>query len=386
MTGRCLAALACLVSMIPQGARADRERLEDIVDIPVFTRGDDRVAGITLAPIEDGRLGEVGYGSAPCARALDEIADLGASWISLTPFGRMDDVTSVDIQHDFEIPVSDNEQMMRDTARLARDRGLRVALIPHIYVMSGGWRGRIEPDGPMGWRRWFDEYERFVLRFAKLAEEIGADLFSIGVEFKSSSNFRERDWRRIISKVRESFTGPLTYSANWDEVDEVAFWDALDLLGVNGFWPLAQKPGDGLDEMSARSKAVASELERLYARYGKPVLLTEFGVKSATDAAVAPWEWPEHCGELSYDEEYQARAYHALLSTLSQEPWFAGLFVWKYFSDPYDETQEAPAGFSPRGKSAESVLSCWLSAPSDCFSLDPLGPLQVYSSRSLSAR
>ncbi|MCP4680528.1 MAG: hypothetical protein GY854_34600, partial [Deltaproteobacteria bacterium] len=39
--------------------------------------------------------------------------------------------------------------------------------------------------------------------------------------------------------------------------------------------------------------------------------------------------------------------------------WFEGLFIWKYISDPYDETQEAPTGFSPRGKKAETTLSSW---------------------------
>lgn len=377
MTARFFAAVLGIFLSMPEVGRADRERLEDIVDIPVFSMNDGRVGGVTLAPIEDGRLGDVGYGSAPCARAVDEIAALGASWISLTPFGRMDDLESVDIQHDFEIPVLENERMIKDTAALAHDRGLQVALIPHVYIMSGGWRGMIDPEDERGWRRWFEEYERFAVRFARLADDIGADLFSIGVEFKSSSSDREGDWRRIIASVRRNYSGPLTYSANWDEVEQVPFWDALDLVGVNGFWPLVQKPKDGFDAMSASSRRIASALERLYAEYGRPVVLTEFGVKSAVDSALAPWEWPEHCDDLSYDEGYQARAYHALLSALSGEPWFAGLFVWKYFSDPYDDTQEAPAGFALRGKTAESVLSCWFSESQECFALDPLGPIQL---------
>jgi hypothetical protein len=319
----------------------------------------DRIRGVTLAPIEDGMLGPVGYGSARCEIAIEEVADLGATWISITPFGRMDDLEAIDLEHDFEIPVARNEELIRRTAAMARANGLKVAIIPHLYVMSGEWRGEIDPGSADAWCAWFEAYRAFVLGFAALAEEVGADLFSIGVEFKSSTNFYEDDWRALIAEIRRVYEGPLTYSANWDEVDAVPFWDALDAIGVNAFWPLAGKPGDGYEAMRERAARVADELEAISFFYDRPVLFTEMGVKSATDSALAPWEWPEHCADLRYDEAYQAEAYQAVFEALAPRPWFEGLFVWKYFSDPYDETQEARAGFSPRGKLAENVLARW---------------------------
>ena len=321
--------------------------------------GASRIRGVTLAPIEDGMLGPVGYGSDRCGIAIGEIAELGATWISITPFGRVDDAASVDVEHDFEIPVARNEELIRRTAAMAKARGLRVAIIPHVYVMSGEWRGEIDPGPEEAWCAWFAAYREYLLRFAALAEEVGADLLSIGVEFKSSTNFYEADWRELIADVRGVYKGPLTYSANWDEVDAVPFWDALDAIGVNAFWPLAGKPGDGYEAMRDRAARVADELEGIAFYYDRPVLFTEMGVKSATDSALAPWEWPEHCAQLRYDETYQAEAYQAVLEALAERPWFWGMFVWKYFSDPYDETQEAREGFSPRGKLAEGVLARW---------------------------
>jgi len=95
------------------------------------------------------------------------------------------------------------------------------------------------------------------------------------------------------------------------------------------------------------------------------VLLTEVGVKSAGDSALAPWEWPENCDALTYDEQYQSAAYQAWFEALAAEPWFAGMFIWKYIVDPWDETQEAPTGFSFRDKAAERVLASWFSRPWD---------------------
>jgi hypothetical protein len=341
-----------------------------LAGLPLNPGPADRVRGVTLAPIEDQRLGPVGYGSARSAQALREAADMGATWVSLTPFGRLDDLEDTDVLHDFEIPVARNEDLLRETAAQARALGLKVAIIPHVYVMNGQWRGEIDPGDEERWNAWFRSYERYVLRFARLAQELRADLFSIGVEFKSSSNARPDAWRRLIAKVRKAYSGPVTYSANWDEVADVEFWDALDAIGLNAFWPLAGKPGDRFEVMRERASRLADDLAGLSLFWDRPVIFTELGTKSARDASLAPWEWPEHCDALSYDEGYQAEAFEAVLEAFAPRPWFGGLFVWKYFSDPYDETQEPRTGFSPRGKLAEDVLSAWFRRDWDESALD----------------
>ena len=327
--------------------------------IPVAAPRPDGIRGLTIAPIEDGRYPGTGYGTAACQEALGHASDIGATWVSITPFGRMEDLEDTTVLHDFEIPANENEARIERTIADARARGLRVALIPHVYVMSGEWRGQIDPGYDEAWERWFTSYEEYLLRYARLAQRNGVELLSVGVEFKSSTNYRPERWRELIGKVREVYSGLLTYSSNWDEVDQVPFWDALDLIGVNAFWPLADEPSDGYDVMRQHAAEIALELESLYYHFARPVVLTEMGVKSAADSALAPWEWPEDCTGLDYDEGYQAEAYDALIGTLSREPWFYGLFVWKYFSDLHDDTQEKPTGFTPYGKRAEGVLSDW---------------------------
>jgi hypothetical protein len=328
----------------------------------------DKVRGVTFAPIEELRLGEVGYGTLPSEQALFEIAKTGATWISLTPFGRMDDLETPDIEDYFEIPAKDNDARIQKTAAYARSLGLKVALIPHLWVETGQWRGEIEMRSDAEFEAWFREYDRFVSHWAKQAQMMEASLFSIGVEFRSTTNLYEERWRETIGLVRSIYEGPLTYSANWDEVETVPFWDALDAIGINAFWPLTEKPGDGYEIMIQRSADIAKVLEGYYSEWMRPIVFTEFGVKSATDSALAPWEWPEHCNSLSYNEDYQAEAYAAVFEVMTAKPWFLGDFIWKYFSDPYDETQEARAGFTPKYKSAERMLTKWYRADWPTFS------------------
>jgi hypothetical protein len=328
----------------------------------------DNVRGVTFAPIEELRLGDVGYGTEPSEQALVEIAKTGATWISLTPFGRMDNLETPVIKDYFEIMAKENDARIQKTAAFARSLGLKVALIPHIWVETGEWRGEIEMKSDAEFEAWFQEYDRYVLHWAEQAEKMGASLFSIGVEFRSTTNLYEERWRQTIALVRSIYSGPITYSANWDEVETVPFWDALDAIGINAFWPLADKPGDGYEVMLTKSSEIAEGLERYYSEWMRPVVFTEFGVKSAADSALAPWEWPEHCNSLSYDEDYQAEAYAAVFEVMTANPWFLGAFIWKYFSDPYDETQETRAGFTPKYKSAERMLTKWYRADWPTFS------------------
>jgi len=91
-------------------------------------------------------------------------------------------------------------------------------------------------------------------------------------------------------------------------------------------------------------------------RWQRPVLFTEIGYTTRPDPAVRPWEWPDAMSDVHVDEASQASAYRALVAPLLGEPDFAGFFVWRVYADPDDTSQEAPWGFSPRGKLAELVV------------------------------
>jgi hypothetical protein len=324
---------------------------------PVDLRaGAEPMKGITLAPIEDVRLGDVGYGSAHSAVALDEIVELGATWASITPFGTMDDLRDTEVCPEVEKPLAQNLVAVREVISQAQSRGLSVLVVPHVFVWSGEWRGLIEPGSEAGWRAWFDSYERFVLLWATVAAETDADAFSVGVEFLSSSQRHAWRWKDLVARVREVYRGPITYSANWDEVEHVAFWDDVDFLCLNAFQPLSDRPGAGRAELTAGARRFAAEVAEIARLHDKPFALCEMGFKKMRDPAVRPWEWPEAMDASAVDPHAQATAYRALLAGFVPEPRFAGLFVWKYFSDPWDWTQEEPFGFSPRGALGEEVL------------------------------
>jgi hypothetical protein len=61
--------------------------------------------------------------------------------------------------------------------------------------------------------------------------------------------------------------------------------------------------------------------------------------------------------DVAIDEWEQARALSALMGAAITQPAFRGLFVWRYYANLDDVSQEASWGFSPHGKLAEPLLS-----------------------------
>jgi hypothetical protein len=313
--------------------------------------------GITVGPIESLRHPGVGYGSPAYERTLDEAVRMGATWISLTPFGRTWDLRPTGIDLTFEAPFHENRSAVLAAVRQAHARGLRVFLVPHLWVETGDWRALIDPGDDAAWARWAGAYRAFILTWAEAAREGEVDMLSVGVELRSwVTTPRARSMLDIIADVRRVYPGLLTYSANWDDVEDTLIFGALDLVGINAFYPLAEHEGAPREELMEGGRRVAAKIAAFARTMERPVVLTEIGYTTRPDPAVRPWEWPDAMVGVRVDEEAQADAYRALLAPFLDARWCAGFFVWRFYADPDDVSQEAEWGFSPRGKLAELVL------------------------------
>jgi len=319
--------------------------------------GHGAVRGLTVGPIENTAFPGRGYGTEAFARGVAEAARLGATWLSITPYGRVFDLAPTGVSLSFEAPHAQNRAAIARAVRMAHAAGLRVMMVPHLWVETGAWRGELDPGDDAAWARWARGYRAFVLAWATVARETEVDLFSVGVELRTwVTTTRAPSFVDVIHAVRDVYPGPLTYAANWDDVADTVILGELDVIGINAFFPLHWENGASFAELLAGGERAAAVAAEVAAAWERPVLFTEFGYTTRRDCAVRPWEWPEHLGAVTVDESAQAEAYYALLRPLLDAPWFAGFFVWRVVADPDDVTQEAEWGFSPRGKQAELIL------------------------------
>src|SRR5450755_4674467 len=121
------------------------------------------IRGITIGPIESALHPDKGYGSAAYERTLGEATRFGANWVSLTPFARVSDLHGTGISLSFEAPFGQTRAAIARAIRQAHARGLRVLIVPHLWVESGEWRGELDPGSDEAWQTWSRNYRAFLL-------------------------------------------------------------------------------------------------------------------------------------------------------------------------------------------------------------------------------
>ncbi|MFQ5695119.1 MAG: hypothetical protein ACE5HB_03945 [Terriglobia bacterium] len=293
--------------------------------------------------------GRGGYGSDRAQQQLVRLRELGANSIVVVPYA----FTRAPAETRIFFGTDERDDRVLRTLRRAQELGLRTALKPQLWAR--GFTGDIGFDNGDDFERWFSLYRRWLVHFARMAELHGVDLLVIGTELGGTTG-HEAAWRTLIADVRRIYSGRLTYAANWGrEFEQLAFWDALDYLGVNMYYPLAA-PGQALRPDSPRVQELAEKFASLAARFGKPVLFTEVGYPALASAAAEPWRQ----GAAAHDPApaLQAQCYQTVFEAFYQQPWFAGLYWWKWPSNG-----AAYQAFSPLDKPAAEVLARWYGAP-----------------------
>ncbi len=294
------------------------------------------------------------------AAALDPLRELGADWISQTPFGWCRSVDDPGVRFSGERGLwGETDAGLVSTARWARERGMRTLLKPHLWVRRA-WVGEIEMKSEADWQRFFAEYEAFILHHARLAEAHGMEALAVGAELQKASK-RRGDWLQLIERVRGVYRGRLTYCANWLEAEDVGFWSALDFIGVQAYYPLRVERGTG-EALRAAWGPIVTRLDALHARTGKPIVFTEVGYKSLAGSLEEPWLWQT---QGTADYALQRDAYAAMFASVWGRPWFGGAFIWKWHPHVGAPPSPPPGherDFTPQGKPALEVIRSYYRA------------------------
>ena len=293
------------------------------------------------------------------AAKLAPLHDLGVDWISQTPFGWAPSLTSPTIRFGPDAGMwGETDDGLVATAAWARALGIKTLLKPHLWVRHGEWQGDIAMSSDAAWAQWFASYEEFILHYARLAEANGFDALAVGTEL-GKTTVRTAEWKRIVARVREVYHGKLTYCANWnDEPGRVGFWDDLDFVGVQAYYPLATVDRPTKRQIESAWEPVAVSLAALSKRTGKQIVFTEIGFKSHEGSLKEPWQWDAHG---AVDLALQRDAYAATFETFWRQPWFGGIFVWKWHPMPRREGRDE-RDFTPQGKPALSVIKAYYTA------------------------
>jgi len=293
-----------------------------------------------------------GYISREAANAIDKEVSLGANANAIVPYSFMRDPRKAATIPVSEFAGGENDESIVHAAQASRNRGMTVVLKPQVWLGGGSWPGEVEMKNEEDWQLWFNNYYEWILHYAMMAEIHEMDVLCIGTEFVQATLQRPDDWRKIIKKLRGIYSGKLTYAANWgDEFEKMIFWEDLDYIGLNCYYPLSKNNNASNKELKAGFQEVVEKIERVYKKEKKRIIFTEIGFRSVA----MPWLNPHAEPDRAFNEAHQKRCYETVFAGIENQPWCQGILWWKFPSYLGHRGQEN-TGYSPYNKSVEATI------------------------------
>ena len=256
------------------------------------------------------------------------------------------------------------------------------------------WR----PDHPDHQRfvaEFWETYTQQAVHFARIAEEEGVRLYSLGTEterlFRTRSggerwvNDFGRELREMVRRVRAAYSGLLTYdmhhdalvSADFHDPGSTYLWEDLDLdvVGISAYFQLTDsRPTTVLSvtELQASYEGIFQDYLIPLAKRNpdRPIVFLEHGFNEAVEApydhnalVFQPFVFSDaNANGLDDGRETQANIYQALFNTMAQHPgvlngvffwgnWMASEAMWEQYG-----WKDDLRSYNIRGKPAEAVV------------------------------
>ncbi|MGH1337939.1 MAG: glycoside hydrolase family 113 [Aureispira sp.] len=289
---------------------------------------------------------------------MAEMKDLGIDWVALLPFGFFDQDSVViifDSTGTMGFWWGETPGGISTSYQMAKTQGLKTMLKPQLWSWQG-WIGDMRYDTQAEWDQFHDHYTTFICFWARLAEQLDVDMFCIGTEIKGSAMDHPDYWRQLIREVRQIYSGPITYAPNWDEYQDIVFWDQLDYIGVDAYFSLIPDSTPAVCDLKEAWEPIKTDLKAFSERWNKPILFTEWGYLTLSGCAYETWVLEKDRSSATINQQAQANAAQALLETFGQEDWWAGGFQWKWYADLNQSTRDRSNDYTPQGKLTEDVL------------------------------
>ncbi len=243
--------------------------------------------------------------------------------------------------------------------------------------------GQLEQD-------WFDNYTAFAVQYASISKQyhlpyfiIGDSLTNVaydtdktnaqadpggiisvpGESFPGCANVGRRDceWRHVIHAIHSQsydtidghqteggadYNGKLIYMASWTgasdgeatdpEFEKITWWDAVDIIGVDAYFPLYSSNADvgvndlmnawhGIGQGLGGEKDIYGRISAVQSKFNRPVAFVA-GYASSSGANNDPSNLSGGTPDGGADQQEQLNDMQALLQTFEGVNWWDGVF------------------------------------------------------------
>lgn len=283
---------------------------------------------------------------------------LNANYAAVMPFGFIQNLAHPEVVYNTERQwFGETEAGITQYVTVLQSEDIQIMLKPQLWVWRGEFTGFIEMENEENWQVLEKSYAAFILEYAKLADKLGIEILCIGTELERFIEARPSYWKALILQIKKVYHGKLTYAANWNEYLKTPFWDDLDYIGIDAYFPVDSQQTATKEASKMAWQKYKNEMLDFAVKYNRQILFTEYGYRSIDYAGRAPWTVDK------IDKQVNLEAQKVLTEVLFEqfwnEKWFAGGFVWKWFHQHENAGGLNDNRFSPQNKPAESVIKTY---------------------------
>ncbi|MFT7071729.1 MAG: hypothetical protein ACJAX3_000702 [Patiriisocius sp.] len=317
------------------------------------------VASILLScnaqPSKINAVSFVASGNEAVKEHVDAVVNINANYATVMPFGFIRSLETTKIIHNTDRQwFGESKDGIIQYAKMLQQQNVGVMVKPQIWISRGEFTGHLKMNTEEEWQQLEESYTSFILTYAAAAQEINAAIFCIGTELEQFIVNRPQYWMQLILEIKYIYKGKLTYAANWDEYKRVPFWDALDYIGVDAYFPISDSQTPTLQEAIDGWQPWKKELQGVSEKFSRPILFTEYGYRSVDYSGKEPWKSDHKMPGVNM--EAQANLTEGLFSAIYPEEWFAGGFIWKWFIDHKNSGGLENPMYTPQNKPAEELI------------------------------
>lgn len=248
----------------------------------------------------------------------------------------------------------ESAQGTEESILMAKQENMHVMIKPQIWLDRGSFTGHHSLQSEEDWKAFEESYRNYILIYAAMSEKHKLPVFCIGTELCQFVRTRKQFWKSLIADVRAVYSGKLTYAANWDTYQECWFWNELDYIGIDAYFPLSDAKTPRVEELVVGWTPHVFAMKEFSLAHQKPVVFTEWGYRTVDFCALRPWE-----SDRSSDVNLhgQTNAYKALYIAMYSQDWFAGGFMWKWHPEHHQAGGADNNRFTPQNKPAQAALA-----------------------------
>jgi len=297
----------------------------------------------------------VASGAPTTQEHVEAVKNVHANYAAVMPFGFIRDLSHPEIRFNTERQwFGEQAQGVKQYAEMLQKNNIKVMMKPQIWISHGEFTGYMKMKTEEDWKLLEATYRDFIMTFLAVAVETNVAAFCIGTELEQFIIHRPDFWFDLITEVKKTYKGKLTYAANWDEYKRVPFWEQLDFIGVDAYFPVSDMKTPTVAHAQEGWQRWKEELKGVSEKHNRKILFTEYGYRSVDFAGKEPWRSERSMNVVNL--EAQVNLTVALFKEVYNEPWFAGGFIWKWFIDHAKSGGSENSQFSPQNKPVENTI------------------------------